>query len=382
MASIDTYDNLMQRYTQVLPEGWQLSAPLILPIRQIAVDTELLTHGCQVDDVRLPLTAQPAFERKPSSSSLLMGAAAVLLADLFPAEHAGALLDFAQALRFHPENFRKSRPVLSDLSLDGMPGRIVRDGAGQRAYFAGRPAALLSQCSLIWDGQPRPVQPADHAALPDGDDRYAFATAAVTPDGLKDITYLGSVNIIPAPNRPLRDALHRLQDEGFSVVLLGHDGPLNNDTLCVTCEPDAALCLIPPRHDDPHLADAVQAVTRLYQHLEQQYRRQRRRYWLSLLLTVLLASLGLGFLLLIHIENTLSAAALILLSYSFASCCGILLFQPQYKPRWLFPLLALSLLLGIAAALMLEPVTAAFAAITGLLASIVLLSGILSGNHS
>lgn len=382
MAPIDAYDSLEQRYAQVLPEGWQLSAPPTLPIRQIAVDKALLTHGCQVDDVRMPLTTQPAAERKPASSSLLMGAAAVLLADLFPAEHAEALLAFARALRFHPDNFRKSRPVLSDLSLDDMPGRIVRDGAGRRAYFAGRPVALLRQCSLIWDDQPRPVQPTDHAALPSEGDRCAFATAVVAPDGLKDVTYLGCVNIIPAPNKPIRDAMHRLQDDGFSVIFLDHDAPLDDDTLCVTMEPTDAPCLIPPAPDDPHLADAVQAVARLYQQLEQQYRQQRRRYRLSLLLSIILPSLGMGFLHLVRIENTLAAGALIILSYVFASCCGSLICQPQYKPRWLFPVMALSLLLGIAAMLMQEPITAAFAAITGLLGSVVLLAGIVSGNHS
>lgn len=355
-----------------LPGGWLLTEFPPLPL-SLAVDEALLTHGLQAERVRMPLHELPAADARLNPSALMLGAACVLTVDLLPPDQAEALTRFAGTLRFHPDNFRKSRPALSTTSLGDVPGIIVRDGSGQRAYFAAPTAQLLPLCPMIWDTQPRPFLPEEAAPPPDDGVWIAFATAEIQDNVMAPAVYLGSIALTPAPNRPITDAIIRLQQEGVSVLPCpSGEAPLPG-MLAVTCSPTGSAALIPPSPDAPGLEDAVHAARRMAQRALLHHQQLRRRRILTHSLSALMMLAALFFLWLVGAAHPPVAGA-----QMFLTCMLVVFFGHgirRHALRRTLPVLLL-LLLGIGAAfLRLEVSVAVFALVAGLLGGAIALCG-------
>lgn len=356
-----------------LPGGWLLTELPPLPL-SLAVDEALLTRGLQAERVRMPLHELPAADARLDPGALMLGAACVLTFDLLPPDQAEALTRFAGTLRFHPDNFRKSRPALSTTTLGDVPGIIVRDGSGQRAYFAAPPAQLLPLCPMVWeDGHPRELLLEEAAVLPQHGAWIAFATAEIHDSIMAPAVYLGSIALTPAPNRPITDAIVRLQQEGISIFPCPSGEAPPPGALAVTCSPTGGAALIPPAPDAPGLDDAVHAAIRMAQTTLLRQQKMRRRRILTQSLSILVMVIALFFLVVVGAAHPLVAGAQMFLT------CMLVVLSGQGIRRHIFHLrlpALLLLLLGIGAAfLRLEISAAAFALVAGLLGGAIGLCG-------
>lgn len=355
-----------------LPGGWRLTELPPLPL-SLSVDDALLTLGLQAERVRMPLQELPAADARTAAGALMLGAACVLTGDLLSPDAADALARFAVTLRFHPDNFRKSRPALGTTALGDVPGIIVRDGNGQRAYFAATPAQLLPLCPLVWDTQPRPLLPEEASALPDSGAWIAFATAEVHGGVMEPAVYLGSVALAPAPNRPITDAIARLQQRGISVFPWHAEDAPPPGTLCVTPDPTDGAALLPPAPDAPGLEDAVHAVLDAMQTHQLHLQRCKRKRLLSRAAAALVMAAALGFLWLVGVAHPFVAGTQMFLTCILVLHSGHCIRSRTLRKR--LPVLLL-LLLGVGAAfLRLDASAAAFALVAGLLSGAVLCCG-------
>ena len=262
---------LLWRKPPALPEGWQLQGRLTARPCRVVVDDSLL-KGCRaVTQVLLPLSPAPGLSLRAGSGTLLLAAALTVMADTVPDE--AALLSLAATLCFTPDKFLRGCPVLAKTTLGSVPGRVVRDGKGQRAYYLGDPTALFSQCSRIWDGGERPITWDDLAQLRCFNcSQYALATAPMDGDTPGEATYLGSLLVEDAPCPAMLAALDTLRSQGMEVIPRWGAETLRDDDLLVTLEPEGGVCLIAPAPDAPGLDAAVEALLRHIRHTEDHLR--------------------------------------------------------------------------------------------------------------
>lgn len=313
--------HLWRRLPLALPEGWRFAGLMTVRPCRAVVDGSLLVRGRAVTEVYAPLAPSPHLSLRAGSGTLLMAAAMTVMADAVPDQ--AALLALAATLGFTPEKFLRGCPVLAETSLGGVPGRIVRDGRGRRAYFLGDAAALSSLCGRIWDGGERPLTEADRQRLPcPVGAHYALATAPMDGDIPGEATYLGSLLVEDAPCPAMLTALDCLRREGMEVLIRHGDAspaPQEGD-LTVSLLPGDAPCLIPPAPDAEGLHRAVRAVI----HRACQVEDQLRAAWQTLLALLLCAPLLCPY------WQALLPALLLM-----ALCCfgGGRLLQPA-RPRW------------------------------------------------
>ncbi|MGN0780043.1 MAG: hypothetical protein ACI4MJ_12885 [Aristaeellaceae bacterium] len=200
-----------------LPEGWSFCGHVNAPIRRVVVDTTLLMNRRHVSLTFAPFVSSSQMTLRAGSGFLLMGAAITVMADTTP--DASALLSLAATMGFKPEKFLQRCPVLGVTSLQGITGKVVRDGKGRRAYFLSSPARLASVCGLIWEGGERPMTDEDICRLPRiKGTHYALATAPIEEGGLGKVTYLGSLLVEDAPSPAVLEAMGILRAQGFDVV--------------------------------------------------------------------------------------------------------------------------------------------------------------------
>lgn len=178
---------------------WQLSLPLFL-LRRACVDPSVLVEPRRMAAAHLPFEA--AAQPRLRSGALLWASAATVTHTLADEADRAAILAAVKPLGFTAEKFLARCPILQEVEQSGLRGYIVRDGLGQRAYFIGKPAALLDACDLVWDQQERSKSIDDLRQLPAGACLYAFAMAPVENDVIGPMTYLGSMEIIT----PVMDA--------------------------------------------------------------------------------------------------------------------------------------------------------------------------------
>lgn len=351
-----------------LPDGWQLNGPLTTSLHSLVMDASMLTYGLHAEDVCLPLVPCKPSNVKNGSSALMLGAALVLAAPLLPDAEAVALQDCAQKLRFHPENFRRSRPALADVQLQDVPGVVVRDGNSQRAYFVAAPDQLAPLCPLIWQEQPRSMTQEDLSTLPQGNMQIGFATADVHDGQLNEAIYLGSVCLGPAPNTPVLAALSRLREDGLDVHTIAPDEMLPAQALLISPTDGPGLRLIPPSANDPHLYEAARSVTQFVQHQREKIHRCKLHRFVSLMATLAYFVVVLLFLnLTAAIE--LRDCVLVLLTLCLCSAAVLILSGNARQKR----LAAAALLVGvIGAALALSPLLTAFASAAGFLHGILM----------
>ena len=262
---------LLWRKPPALPEGWQLQGRLTARPRRVVVDDSLL-KGCRaVTQVLLPLSPAPGLSLRAGSGTLLLAAALTVMADTVPDE--AALLSLAATLGFMPDKFLRSCPVLAKTTLGSVPGRVVRDGKGQRAYYLGDPTALFSQCSRIWDGGERPITRDDLEQLRCFNcSQYALATAPMDGDTPGEATYLGSLLVEDAPCPAMLAALDTLRSQGMEVIPRWGAETLRDDDLLVTLEPEGGVCLIAPAPDAPGLDASVASVLSWARQADEQLR--------------------------------------------------------------------------------------------------------------
>lgn len=184
---------------------WRLTLPLFL-MRRAAIDSALLVEPRRVTAVHLPFAAAP--QPRLQSGALLWASAATVTHTLADEAHQAAILAAVKPLGFTPEKFLARCPILQEVTRDGLRGRIVRDGSGQRAYFIGPPEQLLTACDRVWEQQERDKTPDDALHIPAGDGLYALAMAPVEDGNIGPMTYLGSMQITaPAMNPSVVEAL-------------------------------------------------------------------------------------------------------------------------------------------------------------------------------
>ena len=253
---------LRWRQLPTMPEGWRLQGRLTAPPCRVLADDSLLT-GCRaVTRIRLPLAPVQQLSLRAGSCTLLLAAAMTVMADTVPDE--AALLSLAATMGFTPEKFLRGCPVLADTALGSVPGRIVRDGKGRRAYYLGAPAVLAPLCRRIWDGGERPLTGDDLQRLPlSGGTEYALATAPVDGDTPGEATYLGSLLVEDAPCPAMLSAMDALRSQGVEVIPRRGAETLRAGDLPVTVTPSPGVCLIAPGPDAPGL-DAAVAALRLH----------------------------------------------------------------------------------------------------------------------
>lgn len=186
---------LMRRWQQ----PWQLSLPLFL-LRRACVDPSVLVEPRRMAAAHLPFEA--AAQPRLRSGALLWASAATVTHTLADEADQAAILAAVKPLGFTPEKFLARCPILRKVEQGGLQGYIVRDGLGQRAYFMGKPAALLDACALVWDQQERSKTADDLQQLPSGACLYGFAMAPVENGAVGPMTYLGSMEILT----PVMDA--------------------------------------------------------------------------------------------------------------------------------------------------------------------------------
>lgn len=250
---------LLWRRQPALPEGWRLQGRLTAPPCRVVADDSLLT-GCRgVTRILLPLSPVPHLSLRAGSGTLLLAAAMTVMADTVP--DAPALLTLAATIGFTPEKFLRGCPVLADTTLGSVPGRIVRDGKGRRAYFLGAPDALAPLCGHIWDGGERPMTGDDLQRLPlSGGAEYALATAPVEGDTPGEATYLGSLLVEDVPCPAMLSAMDALRSQGVEVIPRRDAEALRAGDLPVTAMPASGVCLIAPGPDAAGLDAAVDAL--------------------------------------------------------------------------------------------------------------------------
>lgn len=357
-----------QPFFPALPDGWRLNGTLTAPLHSLVMDASMLTCGLHAEEVCLPLVSCKPSDVKNGSSALMLGAALVLTAPMLPEAEAAALQDCAQQLRFHPENFCRSRPVLADARLQDVSGLIVRDGNGQRAYFAAPPTQLAPLCPLIWQEHPRAMTQEDLFKLPRDNLQIGFATSDVHDGQLNEAIYLGSVRLAPAPNTPVLDALSHLRENGLDVHTIAPDEIPPAQTLLIAPTDGSGLRLIPPFVNDPHLYEAIQSVTQFVQHQQEQIRRHKQQRLVSLIATLVFFTMVLLFLNLTA-AVVLRDCVLVLLTLCLCSA-AVFLLSGTAKQKLLA---AASLLAGVTgAAMALAPLLTAFAAAAGFLHGILI----------
>lgn len=355
-----------------LPGEYLLTEPPTLPL-SLAVDEALLTCGLQAAHVCLPLTPQSVDEARSAPGALMLGAACVLTADMQDAPTAQALTSLAEALRFHPDNFRRSRPMRGRASLGEIEGILVRDGTAQRAYFAAAPSQLAPLCDQVWDGQPRAFHQAEKAQLLQEKGTLAFATAAFCDGQMQAAVYLGSVALAPAPNLPITNAVARLQSEGTSVAVL-HAGemPLPG-MLTVSCAPLPGARLIPPAVDAPGLDAAVHAALAHARQMLLLQQKRKRREMLSFGSAAAAMVAAIGLMHLTQAAPPWLAAAQILLACILTVLAGKSIHQRRACPHW--AALVLLALAWAAGCMQLSVAAATFTLLAGILCGMVLLCG-------
>lgn len=174
---------------------WRLRLPLCL-LRRADVDRTLLTEPRRMIAAHLPF--EPTLQPRLQSGALLWASAATVTHRLADEQDQSAILAAVKPLGFTPEKFLARCPVIRDVHHEGIPGFIVRDGSGQRAYFLGEPSAVLTACTLIHDKQERSVTEQDRLRLPSGEGLYGLAMAPVQEGQPGPMTYLGSLQIAAA----------------------------------------------------------------------------------------------------------------------------------------------------------------------------------------
>ncbi|MGN0746755.1 MAG: hypothetical protein ACI4ML_08780 [Aristaeellaceae bacterium] len=313
--------HLWRRLPLTLPEGWRFEGAMTVRPCRAVVDESLMVYGRVVTEVYAPLSPSPQLSLRAGSGTLLMAAAMTVMAGAVPDQP--ALLALASTLGFTPEKFLRGCPVLADTTLGGVPGRVVRDGRGRRAYFLGDAAVLAPLCGRIWDGGERPLTGDDLRHLPcPGGAHYALATAPMNGDTPGEATYLGSLLVEDAPCPAMLSALECLRREGMEILIRHGDAPpvLREGDLSVSAHPGNAPCLIPPAPDAEGLYTAVRAVSRRARQVDDQLRAAWQTVWMLLACSLLLCPCW---------------QALLIALPLMALCCfgGGRLLQPA-RPRW------------------------------------------------
>lgn len=269
---------LMQRQWK---HPWQLKRPLFT-LRHLTIEGDLLLMPRRMTAAHLPFkaTAQPRLQ----SGALLWASAITVTHALAEGNDRTALLAAVKPLGFTPEKFLARCPILGEVQENGLRGYIVRDGSGQRAYFIGPPASLLSICTRVWEQQERDRTDHDALRLPTAaPGLYGLAMAPVENGAIGPMTYLGSVQVATMPgNASMLDAL---TDAGFQLTITPPvSAPEHTQALCslstadesprhtlhIASQPTGENCYVVP---DRHQADFPQQILSSYQQDRSQLRR-------------------------------------------------------------------------------------------------------------
>lgn len=269
---------LIQRRRQ---HPWHLSRPLF-SLRHVTIDSELLLTPRRMTAAHLPFEATD--QPRVQSGALLWASAITVTHALADEADQAALLAAVKPLGFTPEKFLARCPILSEVQHGGLPGYIVRDGSGQRAYFLAAPHALLDACTLVWEQQERPKTPQDIARLPAAaPGLYGLAMATVEQSCIGALTYLGSVQVgvTPCDLSPL-DALREC---GLTLHMLPADEQPAVPALHIGRQPTGANSFTVP---EAHGCGFVQDILAGYQQERQLLRKALPALGWSLLWPVLI----------------------------------------------------------------------------------------------
>lgn len=237
---------------------WHLSRPLF-SLRHVTIDAELLLTPRHMTAAHLPFdrTEQPRVQ----SGGLLWASAITVTHTLADEADRAALLAAVKPLGFTPEKFLARCPILGEVQHRGLPGYVVRDGSGQRAYFLAAPHALLEACTHVWEQQEREKTPQDAARLPAAaPGLYGLAMAAVEQGSIGALTYLGSVQVgvTPCDLSPL----DVLRERGLTLHMLPADEAPVTPALHIGRQPIGANSFTVP---EAHGCGFVQDVLAGYQ---------------------------------------------------------------------------------------------------------------------
>lgn len=133
----------------------------------VLIDASLIGHGVRLRAAAQPVDVADALSLRLGSGALLLGSAMVLTADALPPEDRSAILSAVNALNIKPSRLVIHNPVLRRTQSGGVNAVTVRDGLSNRNYYLGTPEDMMRKCSMIWEGNPRPMTEHDRARIAD-----------------------------------------------------------------------------------------------------------------------------------------------------------------------------------------------------------------------
>ena len=242
---------LVQRRWQ---HPWHLKQPLF-SLKHVTIEGELLLTPRHMTAAHLPFeaTQQPRVQ----SGALLWASAITVTHTLADERDRAALLSAVKPLGFTPEKFLARCPILGEVQRSGLPGYIVRDGNGQRAYFLAAPHALLEACTHVWEQQGRSKTPQDVSRLPAASPSlYGLAMATVEQGCIGPLTYLGSVQM--GVTQCDLSPLDALRERGFTLHILPDDEEPTAPALHIGHQPSGANSFaVPEAHGCGFVQDVL-----------------------------------------------------------------------------------------------------------------------------
>ncbi|MDD6050704.1 MAG: hypothetical protein PUC00_05470 [Clostridiales bacterium] len=133
----------------------------------VLIDASLIGHGVRLRAAAQPVDVADGLSLRLGSGALLLGSAMVLTAESLPQAERAALLSAVKALNIKPSRLILHNPVLHRMRSGGVNVVTVRDGLSNRNYYLGAPEDVMSQCGMIWEGNPRTMTEHDHARIAD-----------------------------------------------------------------------------------------------------------------------------------------------------------------------------------------------------------------------
>lgn len=210
---------------RTLPVGQFLRTPAPRDARAeiLLVDASLIDGGKRVMAAAQPVNAMPEMSLRMGSGAILLGSAMILLSHKLPEDEAAAMLMAAAELKLQPEALRRKSPTLEEGLEDGMHRITVQDGQEERSYFMASAATVAAACASIWEGSLRPMRASDRERILDAESYvmagkcrvYAFATA----EGTEKPTFLGLAGIGSQLDMEAIRQLNDLRGLGLTLAL-------------------------------------------------------------------------------------------------------------------------------------------------------------------
>ena len=197
------------------PQGYVVTGPTlhesVLPdhyLTSVCVDPELFKGSIETRGIlHLPSGSYPAGRIRSLPDGVLMCAA--LAATWDTSDHAKELYELFPSMNLDPASFRSHFSYISSIEYAEMPGVVVRDGKGERAFFlferrltqpeeaAYDRTLVLETCTHLQDrGTTRPMEAEDRTKLQQLPmDTLLLLVADYAEGEVSQVTYLGALEI-------------------------------------------------------------------------------------------------------------------------------------------------------------------------------------------